>query len=208
LVCTGNKRIETEFNKRNMKAKLFIISVILIFVQSLVVANTRPKKDYEVIIKTGEGNVRAWVSGKNSKIRLKDDRVYCGYFLNGLFCKQGELEGKPLNGKYCRYDLKENILESGNYKYGLKEGLWKNLSSGGALIETNEYHKGAINGERVVFINGKPNTIEKFKNGIPIGKTKFLNPHSEKGKGKDKSSLIKKLLRGLTKLLPHRHRLR
>jgi antitoxin component YwqK of YwqJK toxin-antitoxin module len=188
-----------------MKAKLLMATIILIFIQLSGVASTRKiqKRDYEVIIKTNEGTERAWVSGKKTRIRLNDDRIYCGYFLNGLFCKQGELEGKPLNGKFCRYDSKENILESGNYKHGLKDGLWKNLSSGGALIEKSEYRQGMLNGERVIYKNGKSDVLEKYKRGILKGKPKYLNAQIVKDKGKDKSSKMKKLLHSLTKYLPH-----
>ena len=121
-----------------MRTRLLIMILIVIlsqftgtsFAQKMSVSN------YEIILRTSEGTIRAWVTDKKKKIREKPDRQYCGYYLNQLFCKQGELQGKPLHGKYLRYDLKDNILESGNFNYGLKQGVWKQLSPEGMLTET------------------------------------------------------------------------
>jgi antitoxin component YwqK of YwqJK toxin-antitoxin module len=160
-----------------MKTKLLIVILILMISQTFgnSAMGKNPVVKYEVIIRTSEGTVRAWVSAVKTKNMLKDDRVYWGYYMNGLFCKQGELEGRPLNGKFCRYDVKDNILESGNFKQGLKEGLWKNLSSDGVLTESDEYRDGVLHGERVIYKNGKADVLEKYRKGILKGKPKHLN---------------------------------
>lgn len=189
-----------------MQTKLLLTTIIFILSLSagIVCAQSIPVSKYEIILKTGDGTIRTWVSTEKKSIRLKTDRYYYGYYLNGLFCKQGELQGKPLNGKYCRYDLKDNILESGQFKYGLKEGLWKNLSPGGTLTETNEFRKGQLYGHREIYKNGKPEIIEKYRKGKLIGKPKYLNPALTPKKGETKIAKVKKLFHRLFKHKDHK----
>ena len=154
------------------------------------------KSNSEIIIRTNEGTIRTWVSSENKKITLQTDQLYYGYYMKALFCKQGELQGKPLNGAFKKYDLKDNIIESGYFKNGLKDGLWKSLSSAGNLIEIKEYRKGVINGNRIIYKTGKPDMLEKYRKGKLTGKPKYLNPLTEIKKGENnqkKRSLFHRL---------------
>jgi hypothetical protein len=184
-----------------MQIKLLITTLVFILSQSSGIAVTQriTKSKYEVILRTNEGTIRTWVSAEKKGIRPKPDRFYYGYYLQGLFCKQGELQGKPLNGEFQRYDLKDNILESGRFRYGLKEGLWRQLAPDGTLTESSEYKKGLLNGQRIIYKNGKPNLQEKYKRGKLIGKPKYLNPLIEQERGETKIEKIKKMFHKLIK---------
>ncbi len=184
-----------------MRTRLLIMILIVIlsqftgtsFAQKMSVSN------YEIILRTSEGTIRAWVTDKKKKIREKPDRQYCGYYLNQLFCKQGELQGKPLHGKYLRYDLKDNILESGNFNYGLKQGVWKQLSPEGMLTETCQYQEGILWGERLIYKSGKPDILENYYKGKLIGKPKYLNtkidPKNRNGESVKKKNLFHRLFK-------------
>jgi antitoxin component YwqK of YwqJK toxin-antitoxin module len=180
-----------------MQIKQLITTIILVLCQLIGMAGSKSKQ--EIILRTNEGTMRIQVSGENNRISLRSDRFYYGYYLSGLFCKQGELQGKPLNGAFRRYDLKDNIVESGNFKYGLKTGLWKQLTSGGALTETTEYCKGQLGGQRVIYKSGKPDILEKYRKGKLIGKPKSLNPvispKVKKDKSVKKENLFKRLIK-------------
>lgn len=181
-----------------MKTKL-IITTILILSQFAGISQPQSPdiSKYEIILRTSEGTIRTWVSGENKKISSKPDRFYYGYYMSGLFCKQGELQGKPLNGEFRRYDLKDNIIESGHFKYGLKTGLWKHLSPGGTLIENSEYRKGLLCGEHLIYKNGRPEILEKYRKGKLIGKPKSLNPPIVQQKGENKNGKKKNLFQRL-----------
>jgi hypothetical protein len=176
-----------------MRTKLLITIIIFVFCQFVGIAGTKktPMSKYEIIVKTSEGTIRTWVLVKKIRIKPKLDRFYYGYYLNELFYKQGELQGKPVNGEFRRYDLKDNIIESGNCEYGLKIGLWKKLASGGAITETSEYHKGLMHGHRMIYKNGMPDIREKYRNGKMKRKPKYLNPIKTPKKGKDKKVMDK-----------------
>lgn len=182
-----------------MQTKLLITIIIFVFGQFAGIAGTKKKpiSKYEIIIKTSEGTIRTWVPVEKIRIRPKLDRFYYGYYLNELFYKQGELQGKPVNGEFRRYDLKDNIIESGNCEYGLRVGLWKNITAGGAITETREYHKGLMYGHRIIYKNGKPDILEKYRKGRLIGKPKSLNslivPKKEDDKSGKKKNLFQRL---------------
>ena len=184
-----------------MQTKLLITTIIFMLSQFIGIAS--PKRNatasYEIILRTSEGTSRMWVSGENKRIIPKSDRFYYGYYLGGLFSKQGELQGKPLNGKFQRYDPKDNILVSGQFKDGLKTGLWKHLNPGGALTETTEYRKGLLYGARVIYKNGNPDILEKYREGQLIGKPKSLNPPIPTQKSEGKSGKIKNWFHKLIK---------
>jgi len=187
-----------------MKTKLGI-TIIFVLSQFAVMAGTKgiiPSKQ-EIILRTSEGTIRIWVSGENKKISPKPNRFYYGYYMGGLFCKQGELQGKPLDGEFYKYDLKDNIIESGLFKYGLKTGLWKHLSPGGKLTETSEYRNGVLDGELMIYKNGKPDILEKYKEGELIGKPKSLNPPIVTQKGEDKNGKKKNLFQRLIMKIKH-----
>jgi antitoxin component YwqK of YwqJK toxin-antitoxin module len=184
-----------------MQIKLLIITFVFILSQFPGIAGSKGNaiSNYEIIIKTNEGIICTWVSGNKKRIRLKTNRFYYGYYLNRLVSKQGELQGKPLNGKFCRYDLNENIIESGNFKDGLKDGVWKQFSSGGALTETSEYQNGMLCGLRVIYKNSNPNMTEKYRNGKLIGKPKNLNSSIVQKKGEENSVKKKSMFHRLFK---------
>ncbi len=184
-----------------MQIKLLITTLIFILSQFPGIAVTQriTKSQYEVILRTSEGTIRTWVSARGKRISPKSDRFYYGYYLNGLFCKQGELQGKPLNGEFHRYDLKDNILESGQFRYGLKDGLWRQLTPDGTLTETCEYQKGLLNGQRMIYKNGKPDLKEKYRKGKLIGKLKYPDPLIAQKKGETKIEKMKNLFHKLIK---------
>ena len=188
-------------NPRIMCTRLLmmIVMVILSLNTETCFAQRMSVSNYEIILRTSEGTIRAWITDKKKKVREKPDRQYCGYYLNQLFCKQGELQGKPLNGKYCRYDPKDNILESGNFNYGLKHKVWKQLSPEGMLTETCQYREGILWGERIIYKTGKPDILENYYKGKLIGKPKYLNPETgpqnRKGESVKKKNLFHRLFK-------------
>lgn len=161
-----------------MQTKLLILVLLFIVNQftGISSSNANPKTPSEIIIRNSKGTICTWVSADKRRINLKTDRFYYGYHLNELFFKQGVLQGKPLNGTFDRYDRDGNIIESGHFKYGLKHGLWKQLSPKGYITQTEEYRNGMLCGKRVVYKNGMPEFQEHYRKGHLIGKSKLLNP--------------------------------
>lgn len=184
-----------------MKAR-FLITILIFTISQFSVSAIKQKitkSNYEIILRTNEGTIRTQVSGEKKRVCTKPGRFYYGYYLNSLYCKQGELQGKPLNGEFKRYDLKDNIIESGNFKYGVKDGLWKQLTPNGTLTETSEYLQGLPDGQRIIYKNGKPDLLERYRKGKLIGKPEYLNPLTAPKNGVDKNVKKKNLFHRLFK---------
>ncbi|HEY3390348.1 MAG TPA: hypothetical protein VGK38_12290 [Prolixibacteraceae bacterium] len=109
------------------------------------------------------------------------------------------MQGKPLNGEFRRYDLKDNILESGQFKFGLKDGLWKQLTPDGILTETSEYQKGLLHRQHTIYKKGKPDILEKYRKGKLEGKPKYLNQLTPQKNGDGKNVKKKNLFHKLFK---------
>lgn len=159
-----------------MKKEIVLIAVICLCLQISVSGITEriPKKDHEVIVKTDQGWVCARILSVESQIRLKNDRFYWGYYHGKIFSKQGELQGKLLDGKYLEYDSDDNLIETGFFDKGLKIGIWKNLSSGGELIRTCNYKNGLLQGKSTTYKNGHPEKLERYSKGKLTGKPEMM----------------------------------
>ena len=72
----------------------------------------------------------------------------------------------PLNEEYYFYNYKNNILEYGHFKKGLKTGIWKNWYSDGKIKEITCWKNGLQQGKQVVYdSNGVVEKIVLFKSG-------------------------------------------
>lgn len=172
----------------------FLVTSIFVLCGALAgMAGSKPHKlsAHEVIIRTKEGTICTCTYDGVKRLSLKNDRLYYGIYLNEIFCKQGILQGKPLHGKFNRYDVRNNIVESGLFRYGLKEGLWKHLSENGYLTEITQYRKGVQCGKRTILLNGVPVIREKYRNGKLTGNPKSLN--TQKILSNEKESRVEKI---------------
>lgn len=179
------------------KQHKYFITLIFIFWNALTgisaAPGIKPSSTHEVILKTKEGTICTWTCDKVKKVSLKNYRIYYGIYLNELFYKQGVLQGDPLNGKFNRYDLTYNVVETGNFRYGLKTGMWKHLAADGQLTETTNYRNGVLCGKRTLYENGVPVLIEKYRRGRITGKPKSLNAAKVLTNKKEKALKKKKV---------------
>jgi hypothetical protein len=99
-----------------------------------------------------------------SKVDNKLSKNHYYWYDNGnIRITQSGIFGYPLHGKYTVYDLEENILLSGSFETGLKNGEWKYWYKNGNLKRVETFKKGEMIAEPELFdINGKP-IKKKFK---------------------------------------------
>lgn len=181
-------------SKHDFKIRLFIAALVSIIYCLSTLANIGIDKTRgrEVIIKSDSGIIKASVSVEDMDIDFLNDRIYSCYFQNKIYCTQGEIVGKPLNGKFSRYDIHDNLLESGYYMSGLKAGIWKKFSIDGFLTETCQYRGGLPDGRRIIYKDGKPDISEKYRMGKIIGKPINLNSVNESTNTGNRNSRFKK----------------
>lgn len=88
------------------------------------------------------------------------------------------LSPKP-HGKYTRTCGKQ-VIETGNFLNGEKDGEWKSYSTSGTLIKVIHYSNGVLDGE--VFFNyssGEKKLSGSFSKGLKNGKWEFYSPKNK-----------------------------
>jgi len=95
------------------------------------------------------------------------DKVY--YWFDNISIKrtQGGFAGYLLDGIFTEFTYPENVLlTKGNFKNGLKTGIWCEWSDAGFLKSREKWRKGLKNGKSEIFSQeGILVRIEKFRRG-------------------------------------------
>jgi hypothetical protein len=74
---------------------------------------------------------------------IKPLLLYYWYSANTIHISQGGFSGKLLNGLYTEYYTNKNLKEQGNFKKGLKDGVWKSWNEGGTLTSVTNWKHGS-----------------------------------------------------------------
>jgi antitoxin component YwqK of YwqJK toxin-antitoxin module len=107
---------------------------------------------YKVRITLPDMTILAEINPISSNPYAKPALFYYWYQANAIHSTQGGFSGKLLNGAYNEYYPNKNLKSQGNYKKGLKTGLWKVWNKDGTLAEVIAWKKGVqVSSEKVPF---------------------------------------------------------
>jgi len=85
----------------------------------------------------------------SSSPSIKSNLSYYWYNANTIHISQGGFSGKLLNGLYTEYYTNKNLKEQGNFKKGLKDGVWKSWNEEGILTSVTNWKLGSeISGKK------------------------------------------------------------
>lgn len=148
------------------------------FINFLSFAQKLPKKktEREVIVNFSDSIVRANVFIENKKAKLNDLAVYYWFKSGSINKNVGDFSGNLLNGEYLVFNNNNQMLCKGQFKKGVKVGVWKRWLPQGGLIEKQEWKNGLINGKVFTFDKtGNIVQILNYKKGLKQGKSVFFN---------------------------------
>lgn len=74
--------------------------------------------------------------------KIKNDRYYYWYMRNIIHSTQGGYSGQLLNGHYLAFYPDKNLKEEGDFKTGLKDGVWKTWNRKGDLTSVTNWDEG------------------------------------------------------------------
>jgi len=100
----------------------------------------------EVTFSDSGRTVRAHVYLGEQKVRAKPDCNYAWVKSGKLFTSQGGYSGKLLDGPFHEFYPSKNLYVQGNYRLGLKQGVWKAWREDGHLKEVIIWTRGVKNG--------------------------------------------------------------
>jgi hypothetical protein len=154
------------------------------------------------------------------KASVNNELAYMWYSSNKIIETKGGFDGKLIHGFYKSFYLNNQLRESGQVNYGLKNKEWKNWYPDGKLKEVITYKKGKKTGKYILYndygklmakgnfkddlLNGKFYTYDnmgrvsetkKYKNGtevIPVPKKKKLKKEKKTKDTTDTDIVIKK----------------
>lgn len=177
--------------------------VILVLLSIRICAQTHVEPDkikaFNITVNYDNYTVKTQMLKSPKKINTKPDLTYHWYSSQKIIETKGGFDGKLLHGYYKSFYLSNQLFESGEFKYGLKNNEWKNWYSDGKLKEITHWKNGKKNGKYFLFnddgtkvasgnfkndqLSGKFNTYDKngniilsqsYKNGVIQVKTPKL----------------------------------
>lgn len=103
--------------------------------------------------------------------------LHYGFYKGQLISTPGYSQGYALHGEYRVYDRIGLLLERGQFKKGLKDGVWIRWNSSGNILSKKNYREGELDGKQFFYMNEQNGRIEEeYRHGILHGKrTQLLN---------------------------------
>ncbi len=137
----------------------------------LLFSNVAPS-DNEVqkkVLRSGQYDIECYVSLKEGP-SFKEDKLYHWFKSGEIHTSRYGAGGPVLHKTYSKFHKSNQLVEQGDFFYGLKDGVWKTWSRDGQLKKTLEWHKGEKSGDFVSY-DSSGNIIEKgrFRKNQKIG---------------------------------------
>lgn len=127
-----------------------------------------------------------YVSFSDKEVKYEDTLHYHWFKSQQIHVTQGNSSGRVLNGEFTKFYLSGQMAEQGEFKKGLKDGVWKTWFESGNLETIYNYKEGIISGDYMLFNEaGDLRESGKIKKG-----EKDID--QEKVKKKDKPMTLKK----------------
>lgn len=100
-----------------------------------------------------DGNFRYEFYVTDKQVSPKGEKTYYWFKGGKIHSTQSGLTGSILNGPYIKMYLSNQLAEQGNFKKGLKDGLWKTWYPNGTLETTQQWHNGIKKGKYYYYSN-------------------------------------------------------
>lgn len=128
-------------------AFVFSISGFVGVAQSTI----RPLENQEIVLSSNDSTVRLNICNTNPKVKLRSNLRYYWYLSHTVYSNQGGYSGHLLNGHYLVFDKQMRLKVEGNFKNGLKEGVWKSWGNNGCLESEYFWHRGLRAGTALLY---------------------------------------------------------
>ncbi|NJK96557.1 MAG: hypothetical protein HC905_18020 [Bacteroidales bacterium] len=108
---------------------------------------SEPENLRNITVTRGDTVIKTTICYQYPKIDVKTAANFYWYYAGEIHKNAGSYSGKPLHGKYELFDKSNNLLEQGNFEFGLKTGIWTRWYTNGFKKEVIFYKEGLLNGE-------------------------------------------------------------
>jgi len=120
--------------------KIFKVLILLLIVFSCSKPKLGEIGNYQVDLGNSKADfhVLMWERG----MKTKKEKIYASYSNNKIHFSQGVIAGKPLHGKYKEVGVDGELLVSGGFHKGLKNGYWTTYNKDGDLLSDLTFKEG------------------------------------------------------------------
>lgn len=127
----------------------------------------------EVIIDYSDSLVRTHVLLKKETIKTELSLTYYWHDKGILSQNMGDYTGELLHGEYLVFGKNKKLIRKGYFDKGIKQGVWKKWNEKGLLLCVEEYHKGKLHGEVILYDEyGNSRIVRNYRNGNLVEKEK------------------------------------
>lgn len=92
-----------------------------------------------------------YISFSDKEVKYEDTLHYHWFKAQQIHVTQGNSSGRVLNGEFTKFYLSGQMAEQGEFKKGLKDGVWKTWFESGNLKSIYNYKEGIIKGDYMLF---------------------------------------------------------
>ncbi|PRY48082.1 hypothetical protein B0I27_11616 [Arcticibacter pallidicorallinus] len=118
-------------------------------------------------------SITAYVLPVRREPTIDSDVTYYWFKAGKIYHTQGGYSGRLLNGHFSSFYLTKNLKEEGDFKKGIKSGLWRSWRESGILEKAAYYRKGQENGRFFTYDDsGVVKQIGRMKGGKFHGNVK------------------------------------
>lgn len=163
-----------QYNTLNYKFKVCLCISWLAFLPPLTAGKNYEEPIRRKIYLTPPGKKIEGTIILKTKIKPNSKSLYYWFDQAKIHTTQGAYSGYLLDGDYIEFSYPENnILLKGNFKRGLKHGMWIGWYSNGIIKSMNRWSNGSLNGTQKDFDStGQLLSVQNFNHG------KFIVPDS------------------------------
>lgn len=148
-----------------MSFRYFIqYSFIALIALSVLTGSKRPMLT-RITINSADSLVSTWAVATDKNIKTKTGTSYFWYYNNIIHFTDGGYSGKLLHGTYVSKFPNGQLKIYGQFKYGVKEGEWKQWYANGNIKEIAEYSNGVMHGKHILYNTSNATIIKHYKHG-------------------------------------------
>lgn len=126
--------------------------------------------DPYAIKRISDANFRYEFYTTDKKIKIKDHKVYFWFKGGAIHSAEAGIAGTLLDDKFVKMYHSNQLAEQGQFKEGLKVGLWKTWHTNGIIEATENWKKGLRYGDYLRYDDkGILAETGKYKKGVKTG---------------------------------------
>ncbi len=165
--------------KMYKKSIVLVLLLLPLFVNGQGDFKTYDKRN--IHINFPDSIVKVEINNKKNEVKPVTGKDYYWYYAGKIHFNKGGYRGNLLDGKYTVFTPEKDLLASGQFHKGLKQGVWKRWYPNGALQSIVRWKEGLKSGVSK-FFNKEGALIKKlnYKKDLLHGTCVFYNEDGKK----------------------------